>query len=165
MRTRDFLCWRYEQHPAFAYEFLFSSDCRSILVFHEEREKSTGVLVLRVLDVLARPEHQLSLFRAVVLTAKLRGAAVIDFFCSLSCYDTALKGAGFFDEAEHSDGRIAALFQPLDFRKTGILVLASCPNWGNGALSDWYITKADSDQDRPNDKNAIELSAHAEPPR
>ena len=165
VRTRDFLCWRYEQHPAFAYEFLFSLDYRSILVFHEERDKSSGVLILRVLDVLAQPEHQLSLFRSVVLIAKLRGAAVIDFFCSLSCYATALEGAGFFDEAEHSDGRIAALFQPLDFRKTGILVLASCPNWGNGALSDWYITKADSDQDRPNDKNAIELSAHAEIPR
>src|SRR5262245_32576781 len=24
LRTRDFLCWRYERHPSFVYEFLFS---------------------------------------------------------------------------------------------------------------------------------------------
>ena len=154
-RNRDFLRWRYESHPAFAYEFLFTPDYSSVLVFHEEREESTGALLLRVVDVLARPEHQAALFHAVLLAAKARSAAIVDFFCSLSCYDAALKAAGFFDEAEHSDGRIAALFQPLDFRKTGIRVLASHPDWSNGTQEDWYITKADSDQDRPNDSRVV----------
>ena len=126
-RNRDFLRWRYECHPAFTYEFLFSLDFRSILVFHEEREKSTGAVVIRVVDVLAKPEHQAALFHSALLLAKTRGAAIIDFYCSLGCYDAALKASGFFDEAEHSDGRIAALFQPLDFRNTGIRVLAFQP--------------------------------------
>lgn len=154
-RNRAFLRWRYESHPAFTYEFLFSRDYQSVLVFHEERERGTGALILRVVDVLARPEHQLALFCEVVFAGKARGAAIVDFFCSLDRYDAALKAAGFFNEAEHSDSRIAALFQPLDFRKTGIRVLASCPGWSNGSLGDWYITKADSDQDRPNDKHAV----------
>ena len=158
-RNRDFLRWRYENHPAFAYKFLFSPDYSSVLIFHEEREKSTGALLLRVVDVLARPEHQAPLFHAVLLAAKVRSAAIVDFFCSLSCYDAALKAAGFFLEAEHSDGRIAALFQPLDFRKTGIRVLASHPAWTNGGQEDWYVTKADSDQDRPNDRRAVEDAA------
>ena len=154
-RNRKFLRWRYESHPAFTYEFLFSGDCRSVLVFHEEREKSTGALILRMVDVLAQPADQLALFRAVVFAAKARGAVIVDFFCSLGCYEAALKGAGFFDEVEHGDGQIAALFQPLDFRKTGIRVLVSCPGWSEGRLNAWYITKADSDQDRPNDRGAI----------
>jgi GNAT superfamily N-acetyltransferase len=155
LRNRDFLRWRYESHPAFIYEFLLSGDCRSVLVFHEEREKGAGALILRVVDVLAQPEHQLALLCAVVRAARARGAAIVDFFCSVGYFDAALKTAGFFDEAEHGDGRIAALFQPLDFRKTGIRVLASCPGWSNGSLADWYITKADSDQDRPNDWRAV----------
>jgi GNAT superfamily N-acetyltransferase len=154
-RNRHFLRWRYDSHPAFTYEFLFSSNYTSVLVFHEEREKSTGALIIRVVDVLARPEHQAALFHAVLLAAKARAAAIVDFFCSLGCYDAALKAAGFFNEAEHSEGRIATRFQPLDFRKTGIRVFASYPDWSDGGREDWYITKADSDQDRPNDKRAI----------
>jgi GNAT superfamily N-acetyltransferase len=155
VRNRDFLRWRYERHPAFIYEFILSPDYRSALVFHEEREVKSGALLLRVVDVMARPQHQLALFSAVVCAGRERGAAIVDFFCSLNCYQPALSSAGFFDEAKHGDGHIAALFQPLDFRKTGIRVLASCPGWTEGRLGDWYITKADSDQDRPNDKRAI----------
>jgi hypothetical protein len=155
-RNRDFLRWRYERHPAFTYEFLFSTDYTSILVFHEERERSTGTLIIRVVDVLAKPEHQTPLFHSALLLAKTRGAAIVDFYCSLGCYDAALKASGFFDEAAHSDGRIAALFQPLDFRKTAIRVLASQPDWSSGGdQEDWYVTKADSDQDRPNDRRAV----------
>jgi hypothetical protein len=154
-RNRDFLRWRYENHPAFTYEFLFSPDYTSVLVFHEEREKSTGALIIRVVDVLAGHDHQAALFHAVLLAAMARSAAIVDFFCSLSCYDATLKQAGFFHEAEHSDGRIAALFQPLDFREPGIRVLASHPDWSTGTLEDWYITKADTDQDRPNDWRAV----------
>jgi hypothetical protein len=154
-RNRDFLRWRYESHPAFNYEFLFSPDYRSALVFHEEREMDSGSLILRVVDLLSRPEHQLALLSAVVLAAKIRGAAIVDFFCSLDFYEPALIAAGFFGEETHADGRIATLFQPLDFKKTGILVLASCPGWQKGRLEDWYVTKADSDQDRPNDRREI----------
>ena len=49
-RNRDFLRWRYENHPAFTYEFLFSPDFASVLVFREERENSTGALVIRIVD-------------------------------------------------------------------------------------------------------------------
>jgi GNAT superfamily N-acetyltransferase len=160
-RSRDFLRWRYESHPAFTYEFIFSTDYRSVLVFHEERETENGILVLRVVDALCRPEHQSALLSAVVLAGKERRAAIVDFFCSLDCLRPALDAAGFFDEAQHADGHIAALFQPLDFRKTAIRVLASCPGWNEGRLEDWYITKADSDQDRPNDRRAIKETVSA----
>ena len=153
-RSRDFFRWRYETHPAFTYEFVLSPDLASVLVFHAERERNTGALIIRIVDLLAREEHQDALLGAVVQAAKERGAAIVDFFCSLGCYDTSLKRAGFFDEAQHQDGRIAALFQPLDFRDASIRVLASNPP-GQGPEFPWYITKADSDQDRPNDKNAV----------
>jgi GNAT superfamily N-acetyltransferase len=153
-RDRTFFQWRYERHPAFKYEFVLSPNLESIAVFHEERERSTGALVFRIVDLLARDEQQEALLGAVVQVARERGAAIVDFFCSLSCYDWSLQKVGFFDEAQHSDGRIAALFQPLDFRDASIRVIASDPP-GAGPKVPWYITKADSDQDRPNDKNAV----------
>ena len=158
-RNRDFLRWRYENHPAFTYEFLFSPDLEGVLVFHEEREKSTGALIIRIVDVLANVEHQTALFQAMLLAAKARKAAIVDFFFSLGCYNSALAEAGFFEEAKGSDARIAALFQPLNFRKSGIRVLACHPDWSNGSQEDWYITKADSDQDRPNDSRVCGDSA------
>ena len=94
-RSRDFLRWRYESHPAFTYEFIFSTDYRSVLVFHEERETENGILVLRVVDALCRPEHQSALLSAVVLAGKERGAAIVDFFCSLDCLRRRWVPRGF----------------------------------------------------------------------
>jgi GNAT superfamily N-acetyltransferase len=154
-RSRAFLRWRYETHPGFRYEFLLSNNCQSVLVLHEERESGTGVLVIRVVDFLAAADDQDALLGTLLRTAQQRKAAIVDFFCSVDCYDDSLKRAGFFNEAEHKDIRIAALFQPLDFRKTGIRVLASHPTGLPTSAKDWYVAKGDSDQDRPNDKRLI----------
>jgi hypothetical protein len=148
------LQWRYERHPGFAYEFLLSDDRASLLVFHEEREPGTGTLVLRIVDFLAHEDAQVPLLRELLQIGRERGAAVADFFCSVDCYDAALQTAGFCNEADYQDGRIAALFQPLDFRKVGIRVLVSGPS-GASDTGPWYVAKGDSDQDRPNDMRSI----------
>lgn len=154
-RSRAYFRWRYENHPAFRYEFLLSKDLRSVLVFHEEREKDTGILVIRIVDLIASGEACEALLRAAVGEARARGAALADFYCSLDCYDAALKRAGFFEEAEHGEARIAALFQPLDFRKVGIRTLAAAPAAASGTAPQWFVTKGDSDQDRPNSRRVI----------
>ena len=154
-RSRAFLRWRYERHPGFEYEILLSDDRASLLVFHQELEPGTGALVLRIVDFLAHGEAQISLLRELLQVARERNAALADFFCSLDCYDAALRLAGFFNEADHQDGRIAALFQPLDFRKIGIRALVAGPPGGSESAAQWYIAKGDSDQDRPNDRRTI----------
>ncbi len=152
-RNRNFMRWRYENHPGFDYEFLLDESGQNILVFHEEREAASGALLLRIVDLVAADEQAaLRLLGAAVLAAHARGAVLIDFYCSLAHYAPALEKMGFFNERDHDDGRIAALFQPLDFRKAGIRVLVS----GSQDNSSWYITKADSDQDRPTDAGAVE---------
>jgi GNAT superfamily N-acetyltransferase len=154
-RSGSFLRWRYEQHPGFHYEFLLSEDREGLLVFHEEREPGSDTLVLRIVDLLARGSNQASLLRSVVALGRQRGAAIADFFCSPCGYDTALENVGFHNEADHAeDGRIAALFQPLDFRKTGIRVLVAGPAEASPQAA-WYVAKGDSDQDRPNDARKI----------
>ena len=88
-------------------------------------------------------------------TAQSRGAALVDFYCSVTGHDAALKRAGFFREADRQDFRIAALFQPLDFRKLGIRTFVAPPKTLGASSGPWYVTKGDSDQDRPNDRRAI----------
>lgn len=158
-RDRAFFRWRYEDHPGFDYEFLLDPGSRNVLVFHEEREAASGTLLLRVVDLIADAEAAPVLIEAALEVARTRGAALVDFYCSLDVYDAALVKAGFFREADHTGGRIAALFQPLDFRKVGIRVLISDPGAQEEPVSSWYVTKADSDQDRPNDAERIERRA------
>ena len=155
LRDRTFMTWRYETHPGIAYEFLLSHDLGSVLVFHEEREPTTGCLVLRIVDLLADADAQVPLLAALLREAGTRGAALVDFFTSTPAYDDALRTTGFFREDDADDSRFAALFQPLDFRKTGIRVLASSPGEQSTTFEQWYVTKADSDQDRPNDTRQI----------
>jgi GNAT superfamily N-acetyltransferase len=154
-RNRAYLRWRYENHPGFRYEFLLTPDLKSLLVFHEEREPQTGALVIRIVDILGDAEIPDVPLKAVLRTAQSRGAALVDFYCSVTCHDAALKRAGFFREAERQDFRIAALFQPLDFRKLGIRTMVAPPQVPGASSGPWYVTKGDSDQDRPNDRHAI----------
>lgn len=151
-RDRAFLTWRYERHPATTYEYLRSDDGRSLLVFHEELEVVSGARAFRVVDFPAQAADQPALLAALLAEAAQRGAAIVDFFAS-SAQDDILRAAGFHNEADHGDGRIAALFKPLDFRKTGIRVLVS--NRIAGSDASWYVTKGDSDQDRPTDCRTI----------
>lgn len=165
-RSRSFLRWRYERHPSFRYEFLFTRDYQNILIYREEYETKTQTCVIRIVDLLARGRAQGELLAAVVDLAQRRGVAVIDFYCSTEAYHAALIGANFFDETEYPNERIAARLQPLDFRKTNIRVLATRIETRAGAqVPGWFVTKGDSDQDRPNNRWADGLSQPQQPYR
>jgi GNAT superfamily N-acetyltransferase len=152
-RSRSFLRWRYERHPSFRYEFLLTRDYQNILVCREEYETKTQTSVVRIVDLLAHGRAQIDLLAAVVDLAGRRGVAVVDFYCSTNAYHAALTAANFFDETEYPNERIAARLQPLDFHKTNIRVLATRMGTRDGAQApEWFVTKGDSDQDRPNNK-------------
>jgi hypothetical protein len=162
-RNPSYLRWRYERHPGIMYEFLLAPDLQSLLVFHEEREAQSGTLVVRIVDLLAGEQMQDALLAGLLRVAQSRGAALVDFYCSLTSYDSALRRTGFFPEPEHGESRFAALFQPLDFRKRGIRTMVAGP--GPLPQPAWYVSKGDSDQDRPNDRRAIpEAGQPVEPP-
>jgi GNAT superfamily N-acetyltransferase len=152
-RSRSFLHWRYQRHPSFRYEFLLSRDYQNILIYREEYETKTQTRVIRIVDLLARGPAQGDLLAAVVDLGRRRGVAVIDFYCSTDAYHAALIGANFFDETEYPNERIAARLQPLDFGKTNIRVLATRIEARAGAEAPaWFVTKGDSDQDRPTNR-------------
>jgi GNAT superfamily N-acetyltransferase len=158
-RSRSFLRWRYERHPSLRYEFLLTSDLQNILVYREELETKTQTRVVRIVDFLARGRAQGDLLAAVVDLARGRGVAVVDFYCSTAAYHAALTAANFFAETEHPNERIAARLQPLDFRKTDIRVLATrIERSADAQTPEWFVTKGDSDQDRPNSRWAGGLS-------
>jgi GNAT superfamily N-acetyltransferase len=150
IRDREFLTWRYIHHPFFQYRFIFSDDNKGLLIYREEIEPATGIKVWRIIEFVAAQDNCKNLLERIIDKAFDSDVTMIDFICSFLAYDNAFKSEGFLSEDVDAAGGFAYLFQPLDFRKTGIRLLISDIENMNYDMNRWYITKGDSDQDRPN---------------
>jgi len=86
---------------------------------------------------------------------KANNAAFADFFCTSKRFATPLEDCGFVREDEML-APLPHLFQPLDFQRT----FFNGAFWVNPKIAsdrkkffrdgNLYVTKSDSDQDRPN---------------
>jgi hypothetical protein len=165
VRDRDYLTWRYLQHPSFEYRFLTVGE-----------GLRTGLLVWRLETIRRASEHGREdvdkIGRLVEFLPASRGNAknlMAAFFQQLSACDALgadfygyngagramLEENGFPRVGRHPDGQaIPSRFQPLDGQGGGVLnamfVQAELPSCTTNSDCQWYWTKSDSDQDRPN---------------
>lgn len=140
-RDKEFLRHRYDEHPRFRYELLRDGD--DLAVYRVETVRESTAKVMRVVDFLGRP----SLAQAVVDAADQEGVVFADFSCTSPHHAAALEAAGF-----RPHRGLPERFQPLE--------LAEAPRsswfWSAPGLglelerADLYVTRADSDLDRPN---------------
>lgn len=154
IRDREFLMWRYMEHPFFEYRFIFSDDNKGLLIYREEIEPATGVKVWRIVELIAAEDNCKNILKHIIDTAFDSDVTIIDFICCFMTYDKVFKSMGFLSEELDAVKGFAYLFQPLDFRKTGIRLLISSREGMNYDMNQWYITKGDSDQDRANSLSA-----------
>ncbi len=164
-RDRDYLEWRYLQHPVFEY--------RVVTVPEGDR---TGLLVWRLetirRQVEDRRENVDRIGRLVEFLPASRGnaeallTAFVQQLCGVGAFGADFYGyhgetrgwleqMGFLPVAAHPDGEgIPTRFQPLDGHPGGILSAMFLEHktspCDTGAECAWYWTKSDSDQDRPN---------------
>jgi hypothetical protein len=150
-RSHEYLNWRYADHPVFEYR-LFEARRQGVLiglaVYRLEQALGPRVVIGRILEIIALDECGNGLLQALVDDARPH-AALLDFFCSLPSHRSRMRAAGF---AASEDGCIASIpivFQPIDRRRTGIPFMADLTRTDADNL-DWYVTKGDADQDRPN---------------
>ena len=62
-----------------------------------------------------------------------------------------MRDHGFLPGTQTAAARFPLLFHPIDRRKTGIRFLANFQYMPEAAhVDEWYVSKADGDQDRPN---------------
>jgi GNAT superfamily N-acetyltransferase len=137
-RDAEFVRWRYEEHPRFRYDVV-----DDFAAWRIERIAGSSAKVARIVDFLG-DEH---LARRVAEEADRAGVVFADFSCTSARFGRPLEAAGFVP-----DPGLPGRFQPLDFSDRPIV---SC-FWAaprldvDFAAGDLYVTRADSDLDRPN---------------
>ncbi len=159
-RKYDYLKWRYEDHPIFKYRVLVSKthgEINGFLIFRME-ESSGGTedyKIGRIIDFISRDEAESDLLAAAEIKIKESGARMIDILFSGNFHKESLLKKGFADAYSGKYSEIPLLLNPVSHKRKSI-------NWilyldeslrGDAKLRDpknWYITKGDGDQDRPN---------------
>jgi GNAT superfamily N-acetyltransferase len=144
-RDEEFLRWRYEEHPRFRHEVVRRDG--GLAAWRIETVAGSEARVMRVLDFLGGGD----LARDVVEAARRAGAVFADFACASARFGAPLEAAGFARE-DRLPASLPGRFQPLDFSDRP---LVSCfwaaPRLGGDLFGDdLYVTRADSDLDRPN---------------
>jgi hypothetical protein len=137
-RDADFFRWRYREHPRFRYEVVDEK-----AVYRIETVADSSAKVARIVDFLG----DATLAARIADEAERAGAVFADFYCASARFGAPLEAAGFTP-----DPGLPGRFQPLDFSDRPIV----CNFWAAPRLGvdfgrgDLYVTRADSDLDRPN---------------
>jgi hypothetical protein len=143
-RDAAFLQWRYAEHPVFRYEVL--RDSSGFAAYRIEQVRDSDVSVMRIVDFAGGS----GLAAAVADAAQAAGVAFADFSCTSDPFGRPLESAGF-EREDRLPAELPGRFQPLDFSDRAIV---SC-FWAAPRLAvdfgadDVYVTRADSDLDRP----------------
>jgi GNAT superfamily N-acetyltransferase len=152
-RDADHLRRRFVEHPVFSYEILFADT--GIAVYRIETVRDSGHSLLRIVDFLAEPGAGDALAAALVDAMERERVVFADFFCASRRFGEPLENAGFVLEGS-LPASLPARFQPLDFadRPLASSLWITGRHTGSGRgwrdAADLYVTRSDSDLDRPN---------------
>jgi hypothetical protein len=150
-RSAAFLNWRYADHPVFDYTLLEARGDGHLIgagVYRVETVQGTTLRIMRLVEFLARPLAGGALIDALLEDARMHSVVFVDFFCSRTNI-SALTERGFVCGGEHTI--LPILFQPIDHRRKGIPFMAHVGKFTDAPrVHQWYVTKGDGDQDRPN---------------
>ncbi|MDX6517566.1 MAG: hypothetical protein QOF50_412, partial [Gaiellaceae bacterium] len=143
-RDAAFLRWRYAEHPVFRYEVL--EDSSGFAAFRIEDVRDRPASVMRVVDF--RGDDGLA--ARLVERSQRAGVVFADFACTSKRFGLPLEAAGFQRE-DRLPTALPGRFQPLDFSDRPIVsCFWAAPSLGvDFASDDLYVTRADSDLDRP----------------
>jgi hypothetical protein len=152
-RTAQYLNWRYIDHPVWQYccvEARHGGQLRGVAVYRVEPVRDRPVQLGRIVEVIGEEAAASALVATIVNEAASRGLAALDFFCSSPQLASTMRAHGFLAGDESPAAQLPMLFQPLDHRRSAIHFMAHLPRDHAPAISHWYVTKSDADQDRPN---------------
>ena len=153
-RTKEYLEWRYLNHPLIDYHFLSLKDENKLKGFAVIRfENSNNDLkAARLVDLVCYEDYDSIILKNIVNYCRDK-SDFLDFFCTGMFYKKALEEIGFFNNTE-AGIKIPAVFNPIDFsRREDINFFYNYhkEDKKNNILNNknnWFFVKADSDQDR-----------------
>jgi Txe/YoeB family toxin of Txe-Axe toxin-antitoxin module len=161
--SRDFahLSWRYQNHPYFQHrQFVISSspqnDHAPVFVCLREELSVADLKILHVLDCFGADENIPAAVDFIENYAVEHNFDVIDFYCTAATINCHFLNSGWFSTSDDMCFQFPNLFHPIEMRDppTANVVYWSKNNFEKLAdLSNLYITKQDSDLDRPTPEN------------
>ena len=155
-RTAQYLNWRYANHPYFKYFILTAKKDNKLLGYLIYRfEKTPNFKIARIIDFISLESFETDLLKKFVLDVQRKNADMADFMFSGNYYHKILKTVGFFEANNTIFKNFPILFNPISYKKSYInfMVWSKDKNINQNEFynpSNWYLTKGDSDQDRPN---------------
>ena len=163
--SRDFahLKWRYQDHPYFQHlQFIISSSLKNndapVFVCLREELSISDFKILHVLDCFGADENIPAAIDFIENYAVDHDFDVIDFYCTAASVNCHFINSGWFSTSDDLCFQLPNLFHPIEMREppTSNVVYWSKNNFEKMAdLSNLYITKQDSDCDRPTPENML----------
>lgn len=155
-RTSGYLNWRYANHPYFAYRALTArngaGEVTGYLIYRFE--EAAKFKIARIIDFISLDEFETNLLHKFIQDIIREKADMADFMFSGNYHRTSLSEVGFFDAGETALNDFPVLFNPISYKRTHInftaLTKVKKQQRQFYNLSNWYLTKGDGDQDRPN---------------
>ncbi len=161
-RDSTFIKWRYFQHPSFQYQVFISEDSKSnykgLLVVRIEEILNKTAKIGRIVEFIATDQDSaISLANKLVELGQSNNLLFLDFYCFSSASTWGLETVGFKRDFINEKDKIAvpSRFQPLDLDVTTMRAAMYVSKDIQKKISliedqNWYVTKGDADQDRPN---------------
>ena len=153
-RTKEYLEWRYLNHPLIDYHFLSLKDENKLKGFAVIRfENSNNDLkAARLVDLVCYEDYDSIILKNIVNYCRDK-SDFLDFFCTGIFYRKALEDVGFFNNTKVGI-KIPVVFNPIDFSRREDINFFY--NYHKASKHDdvldnknnWFFVKADSDQDR-----------------
>ena len=152
-RTKEYLAWRYFQHPLIDYHFMVLTKDQNILGYSILRfeDNNKDLKAGRIVDFVSLRQHETELLQNIQNYFQNK-VDFIDFFCSNSIYKHTLEKEGFFNN-NLMNYSIPTVFNPINKDRNSInlhLKINSFPTtdkkYYNG--ENLFFIKADADQDR-----------------
>ena len=161
-REYAYLNWRYVRHPIYQYEtrVIVEDDRLGLIVWRSEitlkvdpnGEFEDHVPFIRIVEFLPVSDtNARKLISICLFEGTAEGAVAADFYCYNAELIQTLKRIGFFISGDTSGVRLPNHTQPID-RGSNIRSTIKVISHKGQAHQDteWYWTRSDSDQDRPN---------------
>lgn len=159
-RNKEYLNWRYADHPMLKYQIFYyiaQSEIKGYAVLRIEECDDAGnhYKIGRIIDFISEDEYEEAMIRAIVERLQKQGVDFIDFFFSGNFHVRSLLNQGFVENIAELYKDIPMLFSPLDRRRSNIDWIVYFKDYPQDKkecinVNNWYITKGDGDQDRPN---------------
>ena len=155
-RSKEYLIWRYFEHPIIDYHFLnfiVNDELQGYAVIRFE-DNNEEIKAARLVDLICNESFD-EVFLNHIISYCNSKVDFIDFFCTGNFYKNGLFLTNFFDNNENGFN-IPTVFNPIDFnRRLNINFFVSNNSKNNynidlNNINNWYLVKSDSDQDRAN---------------